>query len=153
MLLRREGGFLRRGGGFLRGEVPKKWCLVRERGGGPLLQKGGVGFLRRGGGFLRSLWRSLRSSTPSRRPSLCLPNYLILQNYLNLKSEDESQESSHLQSSKSTCFLHSSKESCRSMTTQSIVIKVKPIRNFNCFGISGFKNGIKEIFRATQNRK
>ena len=45
--------------------------------------------------------------------------YFILQDYLNLKSEDESQESSHLQSSKSTCFPHSSKESWRSMTTQS----------------------------------
>ena len=35
------------------------------RRGGWLLKKGGV--------FLRSLWSSFRSSTPSRRPSLCLP--------------------------------------------------------------------------------
>ena len=70
---------------------------------------------------------------------LILPEHLILQDYHNLTSEDESQESSHLQSSKSTCLPHSSKESWRSMTTQSIVIKVKPIRNFNCFRISDCK--------------
>ena len=51
---------------------------MRRTGGGPLLQKGAVGFLRRGVGFLRSLWRSLRSSTPSRRPSPCLPNLVFL---------------------------------------------------------------------------
>ena len=50
---------------------------------------------------------------------LILEDYLILQDYLNLK-----QESSHPQSWKSACLLLSSKESWRSMTTQSIVIKV-----------------------------
>ena len=34
-----------------RGRVLKKVCLVRETGGGPLLQKGGGGFLRRGRWF------------------------------------------------------------------------------------------------------
>ena len=76
MLLRREGGFLRRGGGFLRrgggsqeaalSKGNRRWAASSEGGGGWLLKKGG--------GFLRSLWRSLRTSTPSRRPSLCLPN-------------------------------------------------------------------------------
>ena len=55
-------------------KVLKKVCLVRGRGGGPLLQrKGGCGFLRGGGAFLRALWRSFRSSTPSHPSSLCLP--------------------------------------------------------------------------------
>ena len=83
MLLRREGGFLRRGRGFL-----KKRRLVRRTGGGPLLQKGGGGFLRRGGGSLRSLWRPLRSSTPSHRPSPCLPNCRLakVQNSFSLEA-------------------------------------------------------------------
>ena len=56
-----------------RGRVLKKRRLVRETGGGPFLKKGGGWFLKKGGVFLRSLWRSLRSSTPSRQPSMCLP--------------------------------------------------------------------------------
>ena len=42
------------------------WLLIRQGG-----------FLRRGGGFLRTMWRSLRSSTPSRRPSQCWPDLCI----------------------------------------------------------------------------
>ena len=37
--------------------------------------KRGGGLLKKGRGCFRSLWRSFRSSTPSRRPSLCLPNF------------------------------------------------------------------------------
>ena len=44
--------------------------LLRE--GGFLRRFGGGYFFRRGGGFLRTLWRSLRSSTPTADP-LCLP--------------------------------------------------------------------------------
>ena len=39
------------------------------------------------------------------------------------------------------------------MNTQSIAIKEKKIRNFNCFRISDYKNGIKETFRDIQRRK
>ena len=53
-----------------RGRVLKKRRLVRETGGGRLLQGGGH-FKKGGGGFLRSLWRSLKSSTPPVDP-LCL---------------------------------------------------------------------------------
>ena len=57
-----------------RRRVLKKVCLVKETGGGPLLQKGGGGrFFKRGGMVLKNPvedhWRSLKSSTPSRRPS------------------------------------------------------------------------------------
>ena len=64
MLLRRAGGFLRREGGFLR----------RGRGSQEgLFSKGNKRWAASWGRFLRTLRRSLRSSTPSRRPSLCLP--------------------------------------------------------------------------------
>ena len=78
--------------------------------------------------------------------------YLNLQDYLNLnlKSEDELLGSNHLQSSKSTWLPHSSKESWRSMTTQSTATRMKKIKNCSCFKISDFKSGIKEIFRVTQ---
>ena len=58
-----------------RGRLLKKRRLVRGTGGGPLLHKGGGGWLfkKGGGGVLKKPWRPLRSSTPSRRPSLCLP--------------------------------------------------------------------------------
>ena len=75
--LKKRGRDLKKRGRVLkkRGRVLKKRRFVRGTGGGPLLQKGGGWLLQKGGGgFLRSLWRSLRSSTPSRRPSLCLPN-------------------------------------------------------------------------------
>ena len=44
MLLRRGGGFLRRAGGFLRrgGGSQEEAFSKGNRGGGPLLQKGGV---------------------------------------------------------------------------------------------------------------
>ena len=39
------------------------------------------------------------------------------------------------------------------MSTQSIEINKKKIKNFNCFRTSNFKSGIKEIFRDTQRMK
>ena len=47
-VLKKTGRLLKK-----RGRVLKKVCLLRETGGGPLLQKGGVLF-KKGGGFLRT---------------------------------------------------------------------------------------------------
>ena len=57
-----------------RWRVLKKVSFVRGTKGGPLCQKAGGWLLKRAGGFLRTLWKSSRSSTPSRRSSLCLPD-------------------------------------------------------------------------------
>ena len=79
-VLKKRGRVLQKRGRVLqkRGRVLKKVCLVRETGDGPLLQKGGGWLLKKGGMVLKNPvedhWRSLRSSTPSRRPSLCLPD-------------------------------------------------------------------------------
>ena len=72
--LRREGGFSRRAGGFSRGGgFLRSFVYSKGNRWAASLQEGG-GFLRAGGGgFLRTLWRSLRSSTPSHRLSLSLP--------------------------------------------------------------------------------
>ena len=54
-----------------RGRVLKKRGRVLKKRASSI----GGGLLKKGGGFLRTLWRSSRSSTPSRRHSVCLPKY------------------------------------------------------------------------------
>ena len=57
---------------------------------GRFFKRGGR-LLKRGGGFLKSLWRSLRSSTPSRRPSLCLPDIWTATQFLPSQCTRENQ--------------------------------------------------------------
>ena len=74
-VLKKRGRVLKKRGRVLkkRGRILKKVCLARGTRCGSLLQEVRGGFSRRGGTVLENpvpVWRSLRSSTPSRRPSL-----------------------------------------------------------------------------------
>ena len=55
-VLKKRGGVLKKRGRVLqkRGRVLKKVCLVRETGGGLLLQKGGGWLLKKGGMVLKN---------------------------------------------------------------------------------------------------